>query len=283
QHIEAYLRGKLSKADQEFFEHGIQKDPLLQNELSLQKDIITSLKEHRKADLKRRLNAIEIKSPWYYSTPLKIAASITAVVVVTLLSFIGFNSSKKTPIAAVEQKEVTTFDSTTKDYPKSEPVVRESTKSNQRKLKETKSTSEKANKKATGKKEKEELSPNPIVPTISENYNEEDFNPEHTLKIPEGNVIQSSEHKSSDIQVQIASTTEHKFHYQFFNNKLFLFCDFSSGPYELLELHNKKSRDLYLFYNDSYYEIKHNQQEVTPLKEIRNSNLIKQLSIIKDK
>ena len=287
QNIEAYLRGKLSSTDQEIFENEVLKDPLLQNELTLQKDIISSLKEHRKADLKKRLNAIEIKSPWYYSIPVKVAASVTAISIATLVSYFGYNSyndKKETTVAVVQKTESYSADKINSKIESSDitsvEVKRNAADVNYPSLKSIREVSKEESKKKNIIQEKAIV---PAVPPVIDNYNEEVFNPDHTLRIPEGNVVPTDDHKASDIQVQIASTTEHKFHYQFFNNKLFLFCDFTSGPYELLELHNKKSRDLYLFYSGSYYEIKHNQHEVTPLKPIKNSNLIKQLAIIKDK
>lgn len=286
QNIEAYLRGKLSKTDRELFENDLAKDPLLKNELSLQKDIISSLKEHRKDDLKRRLNAIEIRSPWYYGAPLKVAASFSTIAVITLLSYFGYNTigDKKSTVAVVQERQTTNEDAVSKKASRNVKITQEKKNTVETNSPNLNSSSNRVLRKEDKQKiHSKEESPTPLVPAVNDNYNEEAFNPDHNLKIPEGNVVPANDHKTSDIQVQIASTTEHKFHYQFFNNKLFLFCDFSSGPYELLELHNKKSRDLYLFYNDNYYEIKHNQHEVTPLRQIKSSNLIKQLGIIKDK
>src|SRR5437879_2635710 len=87
ENIEAYITNKMSAGDKAFFQSELAKDPLLNNEIDLQKDIIESLKEHRKAQLKNRLNNIKIETAPTY-TGLKVAASI---LLAGLISFGGYN------------------------------------------------------------------------------------------------------------------------------------------------------------------------------------------------
>ncbi len=59
--IEAYLRNELSESERAEFEQLLQKDPLLQNELTLQQDIVASICTYRKNELKQRLNRIDVR------------------------------------------------------------------------------------------------------------------------------------------------------------------------------------------------------------------------------
>ncbi len=60
--IEAYLRDQLSAEDKVDFEQSLQQDPLLQNEFLLQKDIMGSIQSYRKAELKQRLQQIDVSN-----------------------------------------------------------------------------------------------------------------------------------------------------------------------------------------------------------------------------
>jgi hypothetical protein len=60
ENIEAYITNKMSAGEKYLFENELAKDPLLQNEIDLQKDIVEALKSNRKAQLKDRLNNIEV-------------------------------------------------------------------------------------------------------------------------------------------------------------------------------------------------------------------------------
>src|SRR4051812_15209527 len=70
--IEAYLRNELSPVEKAAFEKRIAQDPLLKNELELQKDIITTLQDHRKAELKHRLNQIDVSDGSNLSSYLRL-------------------------------------------------------------------------------------------------------------------------------------------------------------------------------------------------------------------
>ncbi|MBC7923295.1 MAG: hypothetical protein H7Z75_19635 [Ferruginibacter sp.] len=76
--IEAYLRNELSPTDQMAFEQRVAQDPLLQNEVTLQGEIIAALQQHRRTELKERLNQIDVNGESRYPSYL-IWASLVAV------------------------------------------------------------------------------------------------------------------------------------------------------------------------------------------------------------
>lgn len=61
--IEAYLRNNLSGEQKNDFEELVRQDPLLYNEFVFQQDIVSGLQNHRKEQLKSRLNQVDVSNP----------------------------------------------------------------------------------------------------------------------------------------------------------------------------------------------------------------------------
>lgn len=70
------------------------------------------------------------------------------------------------------------------------------------------------------------------------------------------------------------------FHYQFLDNKLFLYGDFGQTPYEIIALNLAEGRHLFLKYDTRFYTIDSQQTEVAPLQAIEDSVLINALKNI---
>lgn len=293
--IEKYLTGKLASSDMKSFEEGLTKDPLLKNEISLQKDIIEAIKDYRKTELKQRLNSVDIETPWYGTLVSKIAASIILTTLISSTTYFYLKSPKDIDSKDLStnqnnksiniQPEVNTIASNSKEEVKE--VVKNEAAEDKNKTVNIEKKDIVAFKKKTNSEEKGErikVKETVVFNPLDEDFNnltDPDFQKDINFKVPEGNLAQETDNKISNLEVEINSHDEKKFHYQFYNNKLFLYCDFQSQPYELLELNTKKTKHLYLFYNNSYFELKPNQVEIAPLKEIKNNHLIKQLGTIK--
>ena len=77
-----YLDNEMTEAESLDFQSQMAKDPAIQEELSFQKDLINSIKESRRIELKSRLSDIKVpSSPILHTVGLKIAAvaSVTAI------------------------------------------------------------------------------------------------------------------------------------------------------------------------------------------------------------
>ena len=94
--IEAYLRNELSPADQMAFEQRVAQDPLLQNEVTLQGEIIAALQQHRKAELKERLNQIDVNGQSRYPSYL-VWMSLVAVVLLGVGAWLYLGQSDPVP------------------------------------------------------------------------------------------------------------------------------------------------------------------------------------------
>jgi hypothetical protein len=125
--IESYLRGTLGAEESELLEKNAVSDEALKNELSLQKSIIETLRANRKAELKARLNKIEVSASsssnwWKYLA----GATVISTIGIWLYThnFAEDSSSKSQPELTVTpsaQKQIETAatepQTSTKDNP----------------------------------------------------------------------------------------------------------------------------------------------------------------------
>jgi len=89
--IEAYLRDELSAEQRADFEQLVRQDPLLYNEFLLQKEIITNIQNFRKAQLKNRLNQIDVSNTPSWNSAGSAGVWLGGLVLVGLLSWLGYS------------------------------------------------------------------------------------------------------------------------------------------------------------------------------------------------
>ncbi|MFN3403169.1 MAG: hypothetical protein ACK40G_03680 [Cytophagaceae bacterium] len=305
--IDSFLSGKLKGEEKAFFEEAMSKDPLIKNEIQLQKDIIDGLKNARKAELKARLNNIEVvgtgSSFINNAAILKFAASvvITAVVGTSIYYFtrthepqvvvdtnIETNKSdlvtdnvemvaEEKPVSIINNQDVTTQ----KAVKKASKERNVSSKAPKVKTEELVLNNESTRETVTLKKRT--VFPSVNEPKIAESFGDEgDVKSDNTSKVVNAEITHRDENKLDNLSVKILASRKNKeFHYQHYNNKLFLYGDFNSKPYEILELNTSQGRELFLFFDSSYYELKPNQLEISPLKEILDKSIVRELERLK--
>src|SRR6185312_7172783 len=235
--IESYLTNKMSAAERKFFEAQLAKDPLLQNEVNFHKDVIEGLQDFRKRELKERLRNIEVKGG--NSIGIKVTASVIA------LSLIGFGtyyltSNKeevKAPVTQVFEQQKTET-SVQAEPEKTTAVVAENTTPAKPSVKES------ATKKETGTKKKEitkttaeDRIPMFNAPVLKEHYEDEQVGTHQETDVTNSNA-KTNTSKVSAVEIKIEESKSNKLQYQHYNNKLFLYGDFNSKPYEILELNS---------------------------------------------
>ena len=277
ENIEAYLENKLSASQQAYFEGEIAKDPLLQNEMHLQKDIIDSLKEYRKTQLKNRLNNIDVSAGHSY-VGMKIAASIVVSGLIGLGAYSYFNSNSEESNKSEANKEVVV---NAPEKPEKPSVVTDkAVKENNTVNTETSIQNETSRRRNnTERIQNTEISNEVVSPVIIENMEGDPVIKDDNGNIPDGKITQSTENKTAGISVEVDRKSDKKFHYQYFDNKLFLYGDFNAKTYEIIELHPSiGGKQVYLYYDNSYYSLDANQLEATALKKITDKKLIEELN-----
>jgi hypothetical protein len=295
--IEAYITNKMSAGDKAFFQNELAKDPLLNNEIDLQKDIIYSLKEHRKAQLKNRLNNIRVDMTPNY-TGLKVAASI---LLAGLISFGGYNylsntkkenqntlttnnivtSPEKTAVTNNSKPEVTTENEKTTNTDIKGTVIASEQSGNNTIITRTRTTRTIISTKTTVE------SGNPAfnTPEVKDRYEEGDaIKTDNNINMPKGDFGNTNGESALDnLQIEKIKDKNHNLFYQYYNNKLFLYGDFDSKPYEILELNTIKEKQLYLYFEDKYYGLNQNQIDITALSVIKNKETLSNLDLIRNK
>jgi hypothetical protein len=97
---------------------------------------------------------------------------------------------------------------------------------------------------------------------------------------PEVPINKTEVSAKSKIGIETIKDKRHKFHYKFYNNRLYLLGDFSKSPYEIIELNSNSGKKYFLYYQDNFYKLETNRQKPTPLRKVENDSIIKELSII---
>jgi len=236
ENIEAYITNKMSAAEKAFFEHELAKDPLLNNEIDLQKDIVEALKSNRKAQLKNRLNNIQIDNTVNY-TGLKVAASILFA---GLISFGGYNlitSNKQNNIALNNNSTVVTSPEKTKttaanNSSEEEVVITENEKENntnstQNNIKGTIISKNQTGKTTTYTKTTKTIvttktvvepgNPNFQTPEIKDRHDEDDaIRTDNNINMPKVDVGNSNGEASLDnLKVKTIKDKNHNLSYQY--------------------------------------------------------------------
>lgn len=300
--IDSFLRGDLSGAELETFNQALKSDPKLQQEVSFQQDIVDSIKQHRHNQLKNRLNSIEVSpvaTGGATSTYLKLAASI-GVVALLIGSFVlitnnntedkntSLNTNKTLPSTGdvVSANTETTIASNVVDS-EQKATTQKATKSE---VKDTKSSTVVAasdkktdvKKSATSSSHTTQTATHSNVPGDEEMTNEDmgfDSRSEN-FSVPTVNNTDHSTLSASVVKVNIVK--EKNLAYRYFNNELYLHGNFSNSTYELFELNNKPSKQLFLYFENNYYELIQGKTKVTNLVPITDKATLLQLAQLRE-
>ena len=299
--IGPYLDNQLSQGEKLEFDQQLQEDPLLKGEFQFQEDVIHSIREHRKLELKSRLDNIIIAPPptSFVSsnlTNIKIVSSIVMISAIGIASYFYFQdgleneavSSDAVELIASEAPE--TFQ--TQIPEKSEIIIEQNQVADAQesaKMPEEVNPLETKDSKVTVK---EEIAPpktattsnanRSFEPAIIEDFDDEESLPgEEEVALATRPTMEANVEEISKLEVSNKSDGKHSFHYQHYNNKLFLHGEFNDIPYEILELNKVDSKKLFLFYQNDFYDIKNNQVEIAPLLKIEDQKLIERLRIIR--
>lgn len=258
--IEDYLVGNLSEKERLEFENQLNTDPLLRKEFQLQEDIIGSIRNVRKAELKSMLNNVQVSTgpgPGLFS--LKLTAGLIGAAILGVGTYFYVNREEKTNENNIEIVD----DSLTAEEENngSAMVPKETTPEVGILGKgENGGDAVTSNEETTDNPEPTVIEKEPILDTETDNTIAENKETEEVAK--EG----LTSDKNPDA-----------FHYQFNDNKLYLYGDFKGIPYDIITLTQDSSEQLFMYYNQKYYYLDQNQKSIKPFKLVEDSVLIKQL------
>jgi Ni,Fe-hydrogenase I large subunit len=286
--IEAYLRNELSSFEKAAFEQEMAQNPNLSQEVLFQKDLIQTIQQNRRMELKARLQNVQTPSLKNNRNYINIAAVLTGVVITSIGAYYIWNQNtnnttttnlvKKIPVSAIE-----TTNTTNKVVPVATLTKTSNTITNQ---KDTPNNNTPTKTKTIGSKTSNNQSSNTQLE--SSTLNEVEMVNEHNidfsvneLNVPTLNNSASS--KSNQIQnIDIKEIKDTNLGYTYYNNQLYLFGDFGNNPYELVELNLKQKKHLYIAMNDKFYELIQGKSTFTRFVAITDKTIVQQLTVLKN-
>ena len=312
--IENYIRGEMSGDQRVQFENQLSQDPLLREELQIQEDLIHSIKEVRRVELKNRLDGVQVGifDGITSTTGYKVLATTLITAVIGVGSYYAFFNSGQEPVEEAAQEQVAEtqtpevgeiVEKGKKDSKadSKEKAKESDTSAKQTEEKETEPASENAKEEAavttteskaqkpaskqetTSDQEKEEQTVdfNPVIPDLDDNFAEEDSTPANDIEVPDNELGPSVVETKTTFEIETKSDTKNQFHYRFKSGKLILFGDFSGSTYEIIELNSTAGKSYYLYYNSNFYPLSVDNTKITELRVLTDKTLIDELKKIK--
>jgi len=305
QMIEAYLRNELNPLEKSAFEQRISQDPLLQNELTLQSDIILSLQNYRKAELKRRLNQIDVSNasnPSNFLRNLGLFIALTTVLGMGVYFYLNGNGKSVSqasssapaanthiPVPAVQEKpdhfllapnHSDTIGQASIAIASGPPATNPASQE----IKESGSLAKGTLNKTTAIKS-EPIGSKAIRPANQKrDLQRERITPASQPSTGSFTEIQEEQKGTENEKIHTVAgkkpnglnitfdDSPYRFHYTNKLDNLTLYGDFP-GSYKKI----KVSDQIYLYYEDSFYPIKTYQLEIAPLERITDETLLEQL------
>ena len=270
--IDRYLKRQLSESEQLAFDAQLRQDPLLSNEIKWQQDIHQALVDTRRNALKSRLDQVPVNATYSYGS-LKVAA-----VVATLLIAVGglYYTYTQSPVAyepfysdkapaRIAYQEVYTIRQPTVKLEASSDHS-PSTIAPVSVKEETVAVAPKAPKNTTATQPQ-------VVSSFAEETPDIDY---RDFEAPEKQALQGNDYASDDVAIEALVDSKYDFHYQFYDNKLYLHGDFQGTPYKIIALNTSEDKKLFLEFDGQYYHI-NRRTEPTPLLAIADPALIQDL------
>lgn len=288
--IDLYHSGRMNHKEAKLFEEELAGDPSLQAESNFQSEIITGLKDYRKAQLKADLNAIDVSPRWFehiqQPTFLK---SMGGVALVTLVG-VGIYLVTEPELANSENQRVVIDAPNESKVDLNWKIVPAITSAEQM-VSKIDHTLDTVKKSAESAKE---------IPPESEavDINKIKTKPfSLTFNAPEANDIKDDEAlktssldnlpKKSDSDLATGSmTVDHentktlKIKYKYYDGKLFLSGDFDKAPYEILEINSANGRRIYVKYLEKFYRVGVTDK-LTALPEVTDVEVIEELTMLR--
>lgn len=277
--IEAYLNNELSESEGQQLMQDVNSDPSLKSEFQFQESVIDGIKDYRKKELIARLDNIQVASTGQ-SMLLKAIGLVGIATVVSVGTYFWVNSGDDLPInieetnnteqivTQPEEAQEAAIDEIKKDDIAEEEAVTTET------VAETVDSTPAVT--ATPKEDKPTVIPDVVIPDVEEPESGTSLDVEEDLSAPEAMAASSIRLRSStDVEVKL--NKKYDFHYQVKNGGLILYGNFNNSPFEVIELNTNQGINSYLYFENHFYSLANDSEEIKPLKVIENKELIKEL------
>lgn len=309
--IEAMLRGELSSKEQAQLLDLAEKDPLVKQEIAYQKALQNGFAESKKAQLKTMLQNTPLppvtggSGLGGFTSAQWIGASVATVVAGVGLVYL-LNSKPETPSNATSPTKTEQVLSPKVDEPisgngslsESEgvevPTVTEPTEVENEvptqvdpKNSAQPATVAKVVKPSNSVAVRSQPTETASAPTVTEapdfSDGSKDFKVEDkpSIELPKANSGDLAPTKI--VPFEVKKDANNKFHYQYFDGRVYLLGDFDKNIIELVELNTKQGKQMFLQYNKQYFALQMGTYKPTALSAIEDKAVIETLKNLKNK
>lgn len=296
--LDQYVGNRLSTADKAAFEQKLAADADLKNELAFQQKVVDGIKKARASELKKMLNDIPMSSIPSEGNSMLTQIGIwvaAAGLVGTGLYFYLQSDEPTTPsspqaeqMAEVEkQNEAETvelepeaagveseIDAQPQETSEAQNPKPESSAPAERKPNVVLPQTESANAEAS---KDEEIARKPVAPATLDVFDPTEELEKRKDADVAGPTDEKEPSKAPSIIVETANDKRYNFHYQFKNEKLYLYGAFEKNLYEIMEFFSDNKRTMFLYYKDNYYLLNEENDRVKALTPIEDTALLKKL------
>lgn len=285
--IDAYLDNDMNPEELQRFEQQLSSNAELKRELGFQQELIVGIQQARRLELKARLDNVAVGGN-SVGQSLTLSKVITGIIILGLVGWGIYSlydnetSQDFMPVADANQE---TVEELIEDQSENIPVTEEASPNAESDTPEDAEASMN-----TEANEKPQLKSEESVPEVREVIKPDIKKPEmitgfdgaeeiaDSLQAPGTVASGKKESNLSTIDVAIDNTRKkYTFHYQFKGGKLFLYGDFSSGLYEILEFNPRNDKTLFLYFQNNYYSLDNKQDKIVRLESVKDRSLIMKL------
>jgi hypothetical protein len=279
--LDQYVGNRMSAHDKAVFEKKLAADKELHTEYRLQQKIVEGVRKARATELKKMLNDIPVANLPTDGTPLLTQVGIWVIVAGLVgtgayFYFAEDGTSTHTPLppSAVVTPDTKPANTTpAEDSP--EPAAQSTDDIAATREQESASRPQVAVPKAETPVDEVKVQPVTPAPLDVFDPTEEMKNTEGTNAVAEEG--ETGESTAPSIVVETADDKRYSFHYQFKNDKLYLYGSFEKNLYEIMEFFSDNKRTMFLFYKENYYLLNEDSEKVKALTPISDETLVKKL------
>ncbi len=273
--LDQYVGNRLNPEEKASFEKKLDSDVSLKNEYLLQQRIVGGIRQARTAELKKLLNDIPLSSIPTEGPSLLAKASVWVIVAGLIGTglYFYFDKDKIAPKPQVPLTEELTEEKTpeAEDSPVVEPQEQTTVTTTPEVTTSAKDDTPAKPKTKAAEKEEEK----PVAPSTLDVFDPAEEGQANEKADTDGGKTKSASAPSIIVETQIDK--KYNFHYQFKDNKLYLYGSFEKNLYEIMEFFSDNKRTMFLFYKDNYYLLNEENEKVRALSPIHDAVLLQKL------
>lgn len=295
--VSRYLEGEMSDIEKLDFENQLVNNQEVREEFQLQKDVLEGIRDFRKAELKARLDKISIPSSNVTQyLALKIAALVTITTMIGFGAYFAFvdNDQQQTTEVSISDNSKPNLEESVPEVPKAientQELTPDSEAENKKQEEEVKAEPKVESQKADAVAKTESKTnatttvpaPKIVKPDFVEDVAEENIDHKgDSFDLNSNSLANVDKMSENKIAVETVFDKKKDFHYKFFNKKLYLYGDFEDAPYEIIEYNSNNNKLYFLYYDGKFYELENEQMKISPLVQLKDEDLIKELQSLR--